>query len=63
MLSKEASEIREFWMPKNKINRVNERYIRKAMRASEVEEHSISYFLYISGYDKQHKNVLAALKA
>jgi hypothetical protein len=63
MLSNEATKIRKFWKPKNKLNRTNERHIRNAMKAANIEEHSISYFLYLPAYKADHKKVLKVLKS
>jgi hypothetical protein len=62
MASNEGKKIRDFWKPKNEISRVNERHIRKALKTADIEEHSISYFLYLPEYKPHHNKVLKALK-
>jgi hypothetical protein len=62
MISKDAERIRGYWKPDNEVNRTNERRIRKALHDANIEEHSISYFLYLSAYKKDHKKILKALK-
>jgi hypothetical protein len=62
MLSNEGRKIREFWKPNNKLNRTNERHLRKALQAANIEEHSISYFLYLPAYKDDHKKILKILK-
>jgi hypothetical protein len=62
MISKDADKIRDYWKPDNQVNRTNERRIRKALHDANIEEHSISYFLYLSAYKKDHKKILKALK-
>lgn len=63
MLSNAGRKIREFWKPKGKLNRANERLIRKALQGANIEEHSISYFLYLPAYQDDHKQILKALKS
>jgi hypothetical protein len=62
MASNEGEKIRDFWKPKNEINRINERHIRKAMKTADCEEHSISFFLYHPVYKPHRNKVLKALK-
>jgi hypothetical protein len=62
VLSNEGKKIREFWKPENEVNRTNERHVRKALKAVDIEEHSISYFLYLPAYKVHHKKVAKALK-
>lgn len=63
MLSNDGKKIRGFWKPKGKLNRVNERHLRKAMKVANIEEHSISYFLYLPTYKGDHKKIVKALKS
>lgn len=62
MLSKEAKQIREFWKPSGELNRANERHLRKALHQANIEEHSISYFLYLPAYKSDHKKIAKLLK-
>jgi hypothetical protein len=63
MLSNEGRKIRDFWKPQGKLNRTNERHIRKALKVANIEEHSISYFLYLATYKADHKKILKLLKS
>lgn len=63
MSSTEAKKIRDFWKPKGEVNRVNERYLRKAMKAADIEEQSISYFIHLPQYKNHYKKVLKAIKS
>jgi hypothetical protein len=63
MLTDEGKKIRDFWKPKNVLNRTNERHIRNALKKANIEEHSISYFLYLPAYKSDHKKVLKILKS